>query len=102
MNVLLLFDLCYYFISPFITDRELARKIIGDDFVEVYCNCSLEECINRDVKNLYKKALNGEIKNFTGISSPYDEPTNCEIIVDTEKNTIEDCVEYLLKAIKVL
>ena len=90
------------FISPFISDREFARKIIGDDFVEVYCNCSLEECINRDVKNLYKKALNGEIKNFTGISSPYDEPTNCEIIVDTEKNTIEDCVEYLLKAIKVL
>ena len=88
------------FISPIEKDRKMAREIIGNDYIEVYCKCSIEECINRDVKKLYSKALTGEIKEFTGISSPYNEPTDCEIIVNTKEKNIENCVECILKEIK--
>jgi bifunctional enzyme CysN/CysC len=67
------------FISPFELDRKMAREIIGNaQFVEIFLDCPLKECIERDPKGLYKKALNGDIKNFTGIDSPYEKPESSE------------------------
>jgi adenylylsulfate kinase len=80
------------FISPFRTDRENVRKIAGSDFHEIYCKCSLEVCEERDVKGLYKRARAGEIPDFTGISSPYEEPESSELTVDTESH-LEACTE---------
>ena len=86
------------FISPYIADRQDARDLIGEDFNEVFIDADVEECIKRDPKGLYKKALAGEIKGFTGIDAPYEKPTNAEIII---KNlSISESVEYLLKFIK--
>ena len=86
------------FISPFELDRENAKNIIQEDnFIEIYVKCSLEECEKRDVKGLYKKARAGEIPNFTGISSPYEEPKNPSIKIDTTNQSIEDCVENIIK-----
>ncbi len=73
-------------ISPYRDIRDQNRALIGD-FVEVYAKCSIEELTRRDVKGLYEKALRGEIQNFTGISDPYEEPLNPEVVVDTEKET---------------
>ena len=85
------------FISPSIEVRNNARKEIGN-FVEVYVKASLDECIRRDVKGLYKKALAGEIKDFTGIhdTAPYEPPPNPEIVLDTEHHTVEECVQKVL------
>lgn len=88
------------FISPFKKDRELARSIIGEDFVEIYVSTPLEECERRDVKGLYKKARSGEIADFTGISSPYEQPEQPEIQVDTSNLTLEQAVEQLLQQLK--
>ncbi|MCM1159026.1 MAG: adenylyl-sulfate kinase [Bacteroidales bacterium] len=88
------------FISPFRQDRLNAKNIIGDSFVEVYVSTPLEECEKRDVKGLYKDARAGKISNFTGISSPYEEPENPDIVVDTSKNTIEECVDLILKQLE--
>jgi adenylylsulfate kinase len=89
------------FISPYREDRDLVRSLAGpDEFMEVYVHCSLEECEKRDPKGLYKKARKHEITHFTGISAPYEEPVNPEIILDTEKNSIEECVESLLLELK--
>jgi adenylylsulfate kinase len=85
------------FISPFQEDREKARTIIGKEFVEIFVKCSLQECERRDVKGLYKKAREGEIKQFTGISSPYENPLNPEITIKTDKVTIEEAVESILQ-----
>lgn len=84
------------FISPFHADRENARKIIGNDFHEVYCKCSLEVCEQRDVKGLYKKARAGIINNYTGISSPYEEPISPNLTLITDNN-IEENVNILLE-----
>jgi adenylylsulfate kinase len=83
------------FISPFQMDRENARKIVGDDFHEIYCKCSLDVCEQRDVKGLYKKARAGNIKYFTGISSPYEEPKTPSLILNTENNFNENVNELL-------
>ncbi|MBO5239273.1 MAG: adenylyl-sulfate kinase [Lachnospiraceae bacterium] len=88
------------FISPFKQDRELARSIIGEDFVEIYVNTPLEECERRDVKGLYKKARKGEIPVFTGISSPYEAPEQPEIQIDTSKCSVEEAMEQVMKALK--
>jgi len=89
------------FISPFKKDRESARRLLNDgDFFEVFCRCDLSECENRDPKGLYKKARAGEIPEFTGISSPYEEPENPEIIVDTDKNSVAACAEIIVKHLK--
>lgn len=88
------------FISPFKQDRELARSIIGEDFVEIYVNTPLEECERRDVKGLYKKARKGEIPVFTGISSPYEAPEQPEIQIDTSRCSVEEAVEQVMKALK--
>lgn len=83
-------------ISPFEKDRLNARKIFpADEFIEVYVKCSLEECEKRDPKGLYKKARNGEIKQFTGIDQPYDEPKNPEIVLDTNQLSLVQSVELL-------
>lgn len=87
------------FISPFESDRENARKIHARDhlpFFEIYCNTPLEECQRRDCKGLYKKALEGKIPNFTGISSPYELPCKPDLCLDTSKLTIQECVQKVI------
>jgi len=84
------------FISPFRKERQLARKLIGDDFVEIYVKCPLEVCEERDPKGLYSKARSGEIKEFTGISSPYEEPAGPEIVVETSRESISESVRNIL------
>jgi adenylylsulfate kinase len=89
------------FISPFRADRERVRALVSDnDFFEIYCNSPLEVCEERDVKGLYKKARKGEIKNYTGISSPYEEPENPDLILDTANETVETNVENVLKLLE--
>ena len=88
------------FISPLISDREMAKKIIGStDFVEVFINCPLAICEQRDVKGLYAKARKGEIKDFTGIDSPFEAPLNSDIELFTNQNSIEECVKIILEKI---
>tara|TARA_B110000238_G_C15963236_1_gene368378 strand:- start:123 stop:722 length:600 start_codon:yes stop_codon:yes gene_type:complete len=85
------------FISPFNKDRNEARKLItNDDFIEIYCKASLETCEARDVKGLYKRARAGEIKNYTGIDSPYEEPNNPELIINTNDETLENSASKIL------
>ncbi len=88
------------FISPLRIDRNNAKEIIGDCFVEVYVSTSIEECEKRDVKGLYKKAKAGEIKNFTGISSPYETPVSPDVTLDTEKLSVDECVNAILETVK--
>jgi adenylylsulfate kinase len=82
-------------ISPYRDVRDQNRALIGD-FVEVYAKCSIEELTRRDVKGLYEKALRGEIQNFTGISDPYEEPLNAEVVVDTEQETMQESLAKIL------
>ncbi|HSE82953.1 MAG TPA: adenylyl-sulfate kinase [Thermodesulfobacteriota bacterium] len=88
-------------ISPYREMREKARKDIGR-FTEVYVNCPVEECIKRDVKGLYKKALKGEIKNFTGVSDPYEPPLSPEIVVETHKETHEESLNKIINGLMEL
>lgn len=89
------------FISPFREDRRRVRDLVGlGDFIEVYCNCSVSVCESRDLKGLYKKARAGDIKDFTGISSPYEEPENPEIVVDTGKSSLDECVNKIVGYLK--
>ena len=89
------------FISPFEEDRKIARQLIGDkDFIEIYVDCPLEVCEERDVKGLYKKAREGKIKNFTGIDSPFEIPKNPEVIVDTANNSLQFCSDQLINEIE--
>lgn len=85
------------FVSPLEVDRKLVRNIIGDaDFIEIFVDTSLEECERRDKKGLYKRARAGEIKNFTGIDSPYERPLNPDIIIKTENETEEEAVQKII------
>ena len=85
------------FISPFNKDRNEARKLISNnDFIEIYCKASLEVCEARDVKGLYKRARAGEIKNYTGIDSPYEEPENPELTINTNDETLDNSVSKIL------
>ena len=88
-------------ISPYRETRDFARKEIPN-FVEVWVKTSVDECIKRDPKGLYKKALAGEIKNLTGLQAPYEEPQNAELILDTEKQNVEKSVEIILSTVKKL
>src|SRR5690348_12491074 len=81
-------------ISPYKETRNLARREIPN-FVEVYVKASLDTCIKRDPKGLYQKAKNGEITNLTGLQSPYEEPINPELILDTEKSTPQQCLDTI-------
>ena len=82
-------------ISPYKLDRKKARSIRPEVFKEIFIRASIEECQRRDVKGLYKKARSGEIKNFTGLTAPYEEPDKPELIIDTEKNKIGECTKIL-------
>jgi len=89
------------FISPFKKDRNLVRQLLSQgDFIEIYCNASLETCESRDVKGLYKRARSGEIKNYTGINSPYEAPDNPELIIDTESESLEESVTKVIDFLK--
>lgn len=88
------------FISPYQKDRENAREIIGDDFFEIYVSTPIEECEKRDVKGLYKKARNGEIPNFTGITSPYEAPENPDMEINTQEISLEDAVNSIIEKIE--
>jgi adenylyl-sulfate kinase len=83
------------FVSPYKARRQKTREEIKN-FIEIYTRTPLETCIKRDVKGMYKKALEGEISNFTGIDDPYEEPENPELILDTDKETVEESVEKVL------
>lgn len=87
------------FVSPTVEIRSNAKKIIGNDFVEVFINTPIEECEKRDVKGLYKKARAGEIKDFTGINAPFEAPTNPDIEIKTIGKTIDQSVNELLNEI---
>ncbi|MEX1241732.1 MAG: adenylyl-sulfate kinase [Cyclobacteriaceae bacterium] len=88
------------FISPFQADREQVRWIVGEEnYIEVFVDAPLEVCEQRDVKGLYKKARAGEVANFTGISSPYEKPSRPDVVVATDKMTVEESLEALMKAI---
>ncbi len=88
------------FISPFAQDRQNAREIIGDAFMEVYVSTPMEECERRDVKGLYKKARNGELDHFTGVTSPYEVPQHAEVVIDTSKYSVEACVDQILEQLE--
>ncbi len=88
------------FISPFNSDREQVKQIVGaENYVEIFVDTPIEVCEQRDVKGLYKKARAGEIKNFTGIDSPYEKPINPDVIVPTAQLSVEDSLDLLLKHI---
>jgi adenylylsulfate kinase len=85
------------FISPFREDRARVRDLVKEgDFVEIFCDCSLDVCEARDVKGMYTKARRGEIKEFTGISSPYEKPENPELSLDTGKTPLDECVDKVV------
>lgn len=88
------------FISPFQADREQVKSIVGEDnYIEVFVDAPLEVCEQRDVKGLYKKARTGEVKNFTGISSPYERPTHPDVVIATDELSVEQSIDVLMKAI---
>ena len=89
------------FISPYREDREKVRNLMNTgDFVEIYCNASLETCAQRDLKGFYKKAREGIIKNFTGIDSPYEIPKKPDLILNTDDQTLEESVKAVLGFLK--
>ncbi len=83
------------FVSPYRKMRDFARSVCLN-FCEVYVKCDVEECMKRDVKGMYKKALSGEIKDFTGVQDPYEEPEHPDVIVDTRKHSLKDCVKQII------
>ncbi len=85
------------FISPYERDRESARELAGEEnFIEIFCDCTLDVCESRDPKGAYKLARAGKIKDFTGISAPYEQPVRPEISVDTANSTVEECMDFIL------
>jgi len=89
------------FVSPTLADREQVKDIIGaKDFIEIFVDTPIEICEKRDVKGLYAKARKGEIKNFTGISAPYENPKNPDIIVKTENKSIHESAQEVIKHFK--
>ncbi len=86
------------FVSPFRSDRDKARRLVEEgDFIEIYCAADLKTCEDRDTKGLYAKARKGEIKDFTGISSPYEEPAFPELKIDTGNKDLEICVDQVIE-----
>lgn len=89
------------FISPYREDRAQARALnYQGRFIEVYCKCSVNECERRDVKGLWRKARKGEVKEFTGVSAPYEEPEAAEIVVETDKCNLEECAQLIIGYLK--
>lgn len=90
------------FVSPFRRRRRLNRNEIGERYVEIFVNCPVDECIKRDVKGMYKKAMNGEIKGFTGIDDPYEKPLNPEVTINTGEESVDESVNKIVKKLKNL
>lgn len=89
------------FISPLRTDRERVRRLIGDaDFIEIYAQCPLAVCESRDVKGMYQKARAGQIKEFTGISAPYEEPEQPDLVVNTGEETLDESVSKVIAVLR--
>ena len=89
-------------ISPFKQERDWARSLFkNNQFKEIYISTSLQECEHRDTKGLYKKARQGEVKDFTGIDSPYEPPENPDVIIDTENKSVSDCVQLILEKVNL-
>lgn len=88
------------FITPLERDRERARAILGDDYIEIYVNCPLEVCEARDVKGLYARARKGEIPNFTGISAPFEVPVHPDVEIKTNEQSVDECVAQIWNTIK--
>ncbi|MFZ2311747.1 MAG: adenylyl-sulfate kinase [Methylobacter sp.] len=89
------------FISPFKAERAMARSLMPHgDFIEIHCFCPLTVCEQRDVKGLYKKAREGEIKDFTGISSPYEEPEKPDLKIDTSRLTLEESIQMVISLLR--
>jgi len=89
------------FIAPFQKDRDLIKSRLGaDNYIEVYCDCPIQICEERDVKGIYKKARQGMIKDFTGISSPYEPPQSPDIVLQTHVQTIDGCIEQMMLLMK--
>jgi len=89
------------FISPFRSDREGVRVLVSEnDFIEIFCNSPLEVCEERDVKGLYKRARTGEIKNYTGISAPYEPPEHPDLVLDTANDSVETNVQKVLNLLE--
>lgn len=85
------------FISPYVSDRDDVRqKVLQGEFLEIYVKCPIEACEKRDPKGLYQKARKGEINHFTGVSAPYEEPVNPEIVIETSRYSIEECAMKIL------
>lgn len=88
------------FISPFRSDREMVKQLVGkDNFMEVFVDCPIKICEQRDVKGLYQKAREGQIKNFTGIDSPYEHPENPNIIIKSDLMSLSESVDLLLEKV---
>ena len=86
------------FISPYRADRAYVRNLIGvTDFIEVYCRCPIEICEQRDVKGLYRRARNGELEEFTGISAPYEEPQDPDVVIDTATMSLSESTERVIE-----
>jgi len=88
------------FISPYHEERQLARRIAGKHFFEVFLSASVEVCETRDPKGLYQKARAGQIKDFTGIDAPYEQPARAELVLDTATRSVEDCTQELTALIE--
>ncbi len=89
------------FISPMCSDRDRVRELIPEgEFLEIYCKCPIEVCEERDVKGLYRRARAGDIKDFTGISSPYEEPEKPELTIDTHELSLEESVEQVINLLR--
>jgi adenylylsulfate kinase-like enzyme len=90
------------FISPFKSERQMARDLLSaDEFFEIFINTPLEECEKRDPKGLYKKARAGELKNFTGIDSLYEEPENPDLILDTASSKAEELTDQIINFLQL-
>lgn len=89
------------FISPYREDRQMVReRFANEEFIEIYVKCSLEVCESRDPKGLYKKARTGEIQQFTGISAPYEEPLDPEIVIESDKRSVDESVKQVIQYLK--
>ena len=90
------------FISPFRSERQMAKDLLGnDEFFEIFVNTSLEDCEKRDPKGLYKKARAGELKNFTGIDSTYEKPENADLVLDTKSNNAEELADQIINFLQI-
>jgi bifunctional enzyme CysN/CysC len=88
------------FVSPMKKQRDFVRELVGEDFIEVYVKCPIEVCIQRDVKGLYEKFKHGELKDLTGLDAPYEEPDSPDLVLETDKMSVKECVDKVISFLK--